>query len=158
MSLTVDQRAFLEKAIDLSWSIADAVHSKGWLFFEEGRQVSSTLVLAEIISNSRWGAHPLVVDRYPSNKRGKYSNNVLLLEADKAWSSKTISYEGKEYKTFEDWGHLASHFSDCLTLRPELFRKYAYNPTDVCYDNPIIEEHRLGVYEFWRNRTIPEIQ
>lgn len=154
--MSPEKKEFLQKAINLSWYIAQEVADKTMFFHGEEQMVSSTLILADILEKSDWGAHPLAQERYPDLKKGKTCNNLTLLETDKAWDAGIAVYEGKNFKNFQDWGAFATHLSDMISFRPTVLKVYFYDPTKW-YDREIIQKFNLGVYEYWLNRIMPQI-
>lgn len=117
---------FFNKALDFAYYLVSEVNMKSSFFYQDMREVSSTLLLADILDKSQWGTHPLAQNRFPDPKKGKFCNNLLLLEIDKAWTSKTVTYRDVKYKTFEDWGSFATHLTDMLVFRQAFFDKYSY--------------------------------
>jgi hypothetical protein len=66
-----------------------------------------SILLAEYIYKSDWGAHPLAKEP---------ANNPLLLELDTDWDGKVIKHEGKYYKQFRELMDCAVTFSDDIVF------------------------------------------
>ena len=113
-TLTEDQKQFLLKAVPLAKTISSWVSAKEDFVKSKPYRnlLSPSLVLADIIVNSNWGSHPIAQPFY--NK--KYSNNLSLREKDNLWEGKSHKCEGKEYKSYADWIHFATDYSDSIVF------------------------------------------
>lgn len=107
--LTLDQKDFLYKVIPLARLIQEWTRSKAH-FIRLGSQggLKASVTIAEIISVSNWGTHPIAQPNYER----KYSNNLILLEAGEQWKGKTHSHSGRKYRAYKNWSEFAVDYSD----------------------------------------------
>lgn len=149
--LTPKHKDFLARVITFSWHLTQEIQNKYLFFNNSAVKISSSLILGEILYRSEWGEHPLAKERFPNDKTGKWSNNLVLLESDAVWTSKFIEYKGKKYKSFKDWGSFGTHFTDLICFNQNT--SYSFESLSTrCYDSNIqnlIENYDLKEFEFW---------
>lgn len=109
MLLTDSKKEYLVKVKHFSLLIQQWVIDKA-----DFRNITSDfgifpeLIMAEVMIQSDWGDHPLSQDTYT----GRYSNNLLILKADKSWCGKKNKYKDEEYKAYKTWSSFAVDASD----------------------------------------------
>lgn len=138
--------AFLEKAIQFSWHVANEVDLKHQFFKGAPLKASSTLILQDILKRTEWGAHPLAQEKYLGTL--KDANNLLLMENDSAWTNKTVKHEGKVYKSFPNWSALSTHISDLIVFRPSYQDQYLLSTRVYTKD---ILKYGLEEFEYWQS-------
>lgn len=110
-SLTSEQRDFLIKVVPLSQLIQQWVHGK-CVFTRKSTQVGihAPLVAADLIIQSDWGTHAIAQPEL----RGKYSNNLGLLQVNDYWHGKSNTHRGIIYRAYKNWRDFACDYSDDL--------------------------------------------
>lgn len=68
------------------------------------------LILADLLVESDFLEWPLSKEFYGN----RYANNLTRIKVDEDWTGKSITYEGEKYKTYREWMHFASDYSDIL--------------------------------------------
>jgi hypothetical protein len=106
--------SFLEKVVP--WMRLCQEYTKGKAEFlgryrtEAG--ILSSVLLADCLIVTREGEHPLSKEEY----RGRYANNLFLLEAPEKWSGKVQKLEGKRYRSYKTYHDLVTDYSDLLVF------------------------------------------
>lgn len=145
------QRRFLVKAVNFSWYLVEQVKAKTKFRFGKPAEVSSTLILSEILYKSEFGDHPMSGLAYPEKSR-KWANNLTLMPADIYWIGKTNEYEGVLYKAFEDWEAFGLHFSDGLAFHKGKINPFLLQNLGNSVYNSLIDNYSLRDYEFGEER------
>lgn len=114
--LPLRQQQFFVRAAEFSFYLSGQVQNKRQFMYGDTSRVSSTLLLAEILLQSRFGEHPLAGEKYPE-KEGKWANNLALLELDESWTGKWIKYDKVIYKSFKNWLDFGTNWTDILAFR-----------------------------------------
>mgnify|MGYP007100045321 FL=1 len=114
--LPLRQQQFFVRAAEFSFYLAGQIENKRRFMYGDDSKVSSTLLFAEILLQSRFGEHPLSAEKYPE-KDGKWANNLALLELDESWTGKWIKYDKVIYKSFKTWLDFATNWTDILAFR-----------------------------------------
>ncbi len=140
------QREFFFQAIALSHHLHNQLKCKLGLFYGFDEEISSTILLAEILYKSEFGDHPLAQPFYPK-KSTKFANNLTLLEVDSSWEGKKLKWDGKEYKSFESFDDFCVHWTDLLTFRRGMINNYLISADPPNEYSMIIENYRLGDFE-----------
>lgn len=146
--LTMEQQDFFMKVIPLGVLIQDWTHGKsqfrGKVYSPAG--ILAPIVIADILHKSNIGSHPISHPEY----KGKYANNLVLLESGKLWGGKSHNHDGKTYRAYKTWRDFAVDFSDyiafsglydaalrCNALHDQLS---AYCESDRCYNKDSLLE------------------
>jgi flagellum-specific peptidoglycan hydrolase FlgJ len=79
---------------------------------ESPRGIMASIIMAEIIFNSRWGEHPIAQPEVGN----KYSNNLVLLEVDSNLPGRFNLHQGKEYRAYKDWEAFCVDYTDYLVF------------------------------------------
>lgn len=157
--LTEDQKEAFKLLVPLAKTISDWTNSKCIFLGKPTYSIPTSLVLADLIYQSSWLTHPLAKPVY----MGKYSNNIGLLLRDDSWQGKINEYEGFRYKSYRDWLHFASDYSDVINFSPtyvDILRAATLaqktgilalkKPNSVVYNKEIInliEHYNLGEFD-----------
>lgn len=125
-TLPADKKDFLTKAINVSRVISEWTREKAIFMRMPAFDLHPVVVLTDILIESQWGTHPLAASQY--NK--KNSNNLTLLRPDSIWQGKNQKYENKEYKSYTDWLHFATDYSDLLIFSAKYSKVLKTNDID----------------------------
>ena len=113
-NLSVEQKEALSKLAPLSITISEWIEAKCRFLGKPGYMFPS-LILADMLMESNflsWQLSKEYID-------GRYANNITKIKLDSSWTGKSIEYEGIKYKTYRDWLHFASDYSDILCFSSE---------------------------------------
>lgn len=117
--MNASQKEALFKLAPLSVTISDWISAKCKFLGKEGYMFPS-IILADLLHESDYLNWPLSKDFYSIgyNKNNKevlrYANNITRIESNSDWSGKEIELDGIKYKSYRDWMHFASDYSDTL--------------------------------------------
>jgi len=116
-SLTDSQKEFFRNLVPLASLIQDWSQSKAqFLNIDSPVGIFPSLVMADIITASDCGEHPISKAKYGS----RYSNNLSLLKSDKYWSGKSHTYsDGVVYRSYSDWRAFAVDYTDYLCFNSQ---------------------------------------
>ncbi len=157
--LTDHQKEAFKMLVPLSITISDWIESKCRFLSKETSLVPASLILADLIYESAFLIHPLSKPVF----MGKYSNNLSLILRDESWQGKINIYEDRKYKSYRDWLHFASDYSDIITFSPkyaDVLKSYSISqqidilslkkPNSVVYNKEIrilIDHYNLGEFD-----------
>mgnify|MGYP001577441094 CR=1 FL=1 len=107
------ESVFFQKAAPLAKLIKDwsrlKAHFKG---IRSTYGIFASLTLANILFLSEFGSHPLAQKKYGSH----VSNNLMLVRSNIDWAGDIISFNGVDYKSYENWRDFATDISDIFAF------------------------------------------
>jgi hypothetical protein len=144
-NLSTDQLDFLEKAIPLSWKIYSNVRLQTAYFYGKAYNLSSTLILLDLVAKSDFGRHPLALEREP--KSNKLANNLTLIKHPRKEKGKSILWEGDLYRSFNDWDDFSVTFSDTISFKRAVAKEYLFDKLSTNLYNSLIDVYNLENFE-----------
>lgn len=99
----------MHKLEPLSVTISEWIEAKCRFLGKPGHMFPE-LILADLLYESENLTWPLSKEYYGNRQ----ANNLTKIVYAKGWSGKSIIFNGIPYKTYRDWLHFASDYSDIL--------------------------------------------
>lgn len=109
--LSEDQRVFLGLVLPWAGVIQDyCLHKSMYRHIYSPVGIRASVIAGDIILRSNWGTHPVSQKKLDK----KLANNLSLLESNELWEADhdVVSFEGKNYRSYEDWGQYSQDASD----------------------------------------------
>lgn len=100
------------------------------------------LILADLIIESQFLTWPLSKENYGN----RYANNLTRIKFNEEWSGKHIEYEGVKYKTYRDFLHFASDYSDLFCFSDKYDSLLRCPSSDIQLDYLLLHKENPDKY------------